>query len=296
LKRGLTKHLAICDPSAENFITCTDCGKKFASHRSLENHLGKCTHELSIQRMQKTIVKHQQAQKKKPNIKIINTIKINKISNNYSTTNNTVNNNTVQLLTLDSDALESMRLRDFYDMQNLADFHLKHTVKGCIIKTDAARGTIMYKLNEDDEPVKDAKAVQLASSLCEVSREKALQFDQEARQHLLEDNGDIVSQVYSDTRKICQGVASKSAKAVELLGKAIVKQVPSAPPQQTRFTKIEQKIKESVGPFLETLFQSDKFKMEGGRLYITSDDGKIFQDNQLIAEKICENIKLSLSL
>jgi hypothetical protein len=203
-----------------------------------------------------------------------------------------INNGTqVVNITFKLEALDKIALKNFHNAGSLAQFCMQNLVHGEITKTDAARGIISYEHN--NSTVRDDKGIALATRLCDATRDKAAQFEQEAREGQKESYGRVFD-IYAETRSLCYGVANKKHDTVRALGKEIVKQVPVSNTDGAEFSKVDAKIEKFVERFFQSFEEDGEFEVQNERIFIKSDAGQQYNNNKLLLKKIVEQISQRL--
>jgi hypothetical protein len=272
-QRGLSKHKGVCNP--ESYFQCSFCNSNFSSKRCLNAHLKKCQEnpKAVLNELKKTMTLLQTNS-------INNQAKID--VNNGNVTQNT--NNTTINITFDKEALGAMCVKNFYDERSLVHFCLQKLIKGDIIKSDAARGVLKYSVN--DEIVRDAQGVGLATQLCDVTQLKAQEIGEEAKfLHHESLTCPIMDPVYTETRQLCHGVVYKTPSTVQAIGAEIVKQVPI---KNAAEVCAIQRFKIYMQDFMRNswrnLLQQKWIENQNGRIFIKCDDGTQINNKDLFLE------------
>jgi hypothetical protein len=275
-QRGLTKHLVKCNPG-DHIFSCEYCKKKLASERNMKKHMSSCekTANPKITQLEKKI---EEISERTSHANIMNGCNIN-------------NGTQVVNITFKLEALDKIALKNFHNAGSLAQFCMQNLVHGEITKTDAARGIISYEHN--NSTVRDDKGIALATRLCDATRDKAAQFEQEAREGQKESYGRVFD-IYAETRSLCYGVANKKHDTVRALGKEIVKQVPVSNTDGAEFSKVDAKIEKFVERFFQSFEEDGEFEVQNERIFIKSDAGQQYNNNKLLLKKIVEQISQRL--
>lgn len=246
-QRGLTRHLTACKVSnKDKFLTCEGCRKTFAIGRTFEDHEKICPNLIPALRAKLTQANEEISclTKAIQHTKITNQTNCNNKTSNKTNLNNSLNT-VINVLNFDIAALESLQLKHVSGENSFADFLLKHVIKGDILKTDAARGTITYRLNDGEPPIKDAKGVQLAEKICDFSHDRVTSLNSEAIDRVVRDAGchRALFEKIVESQQFVQGLVDKEVNCVEKLGKEIVRRAPT-PANKKTFTKFIQKVEE----------------------------------------------------
>jgi hypothetical protein len=269
-QRGLSKHKGVCNP--EDYFQCSFCNSNFSSKRCLNAHLKKCQEnpKAVINELKKTISLFQSNSSN-------NQAKID--VNNGHVTQNT--NNTTINISFDRNALNEMCVKNFYDESSLVDFCLKQLIKGDIMKTDAARGVLKYSV--EDQVLRDAKGIGLATRLCDATQEKAQEIGEEAR-FLHHESLDcpIKGPLYTEARQLCHGVVHKNPRTVKAIGAELVKQVPMSQVGETcAIQRFRVYMQDYMRNSWRTLLQQKWIENQNGRIFIKADDGTQINNKEL---------------
>ena len=237
-QRGLTNHEVAHHNTCVVGFSCEICDKRFVTERNKIKHEEKCTENPkmlkdALNRLKIKLAAAQSSTKSQTNCNNTN----NTTNKNKTSLNNSLNT-VINVLNFDTSALESLQLKHVSSEQPFADFLLKHVIKGDILKTDAARGTITYRLNNGQPPIKDAKGVQLAEKICDFSHDRVSSLNSQAIDRVVQDAGchrNLFSKIV-ESQQFVQGLVDKQVNCVEKLGKEIVRRVPT-PANKKTFTK-----------------------------------------------------------